>query len=139
MIICMYILSKPHPTVVISAVIGAIIGVVISAVIGAVITCQCSSNVNKPFTFFVLASHFCIATHLKRASRFFSSPSRSLPRSVSNLEGRSVPATPQLTRNGPIGVHVRSVTHQHAHTPLTHSLPGRLNCVPSYCQLVPGS
>ncbi|KAB5567185.1 hypothetical protein PHYPO_G00229880 [Pangasianodon hypophthalmus] len=36
------------------------------------------------------------------------SPSRSLPRSVSNLEGRSVPATPQLTRNGPIGVHVRS-------------------------------
>lgn len=36
------------------------------------------------------------------------SPSRSLPRSMSNLEGRSVPATPQLTRSGPIGVHVRS-------------------------------
>ncbi|XP_062854647.1 coiled-coil domain-containing protein 120 [Trichomycterus rosablanca] len=33
------------------------------------------------------------------------SPSRTLPRSVSNLEGRSVPATPQLTRNG---VHIRS-------------------------------
>lgn len=36
------------------------------------------------------------------------SPSRSLPRSMSNLEGRSVPATPRLTRSGPIGVHVRS-------------------------------
>ncbi|XP_007245887.2 coiled-coil domain-containing protein 120 [Astyanax mexicanus] len=36
------------------------------------------------------------------------SPSRSLPRSMSNLEGRSVPATPLLTRNGPNGVHIRS-------------------------------
>ncbi|XP_066500420.1 coiled-coil domain-containing protein 120 [Hoplias malabaricus] len=36
------------------------------------------------------------------------SPSRSLPRSMSNLEGRSVPATPMLTRNGPNGVHIRS-------------------------------
>uniref|UniRef100_A0A3P8YTR6 Cytohesin Ubiquitin Protein Inducing domain-containing protein n=1 Tax=Esox lucius TaxID=8010 RepID=A0A3P8YTR6_ESOLU len=33
------------------------------------------------------------------------SPSRTLPRSISNVEGRSVPATPLLTRNGPPGVH----------------------------------
>ncbi|XP_043103323.1 coiled-coil domain-containing protein 120 isoform X2 [Puntigrus tetrazona] len=36
------------------------------------------------------------------------SPSHSLPRSVSNLEGRSVPATPLLSRNGIAGVHIRS-------------------------------
>ncbi|KAK2898253.1 hypothetical protein Q8A67_009671 [Cirrhinus molitorella] len=36
------------------------------------------------------------------------SPSHSLPRSVSNLEGRSVPATPLLSRNGITGVHIRS-------------------------------
>ncbi|XP_073675981.1 coiled-coil domain-containing protein 120 [Garra rufa] len=35
------------------------------------------------------------------------SPSHSLPRSVSNLEGRSVPATPLLSRNGITGVHIR--------------------------------
>ncbi|KAG9336026.1 hypothetical protein JZ751_003285 [Albula glossodonta] len=36
------------------------------------------------------------------------SPSRSLPRSISNVEGRSVPATPLLSRTGPSSVHVRS-------------------------------
>lgn len=36
------------------------------------------------------------------------SPSHTLPRSVSNLEGRSVPATPLLSRNGLTGVHIRS-------------------------------
>ncbi|KAK9971018.1 hypothetical protein ABG768_026914 [Culter alburnus] len=36
------------------------------------------------------------------------SPSHSLPRSMSNLEGRSVPATPLLSRNGITGVHIRS-------------------------------
>ncbi|XP_021334040.2 coiled-coil domain-containing protein 120 isoform X2 [Danio rerio] len=36
------------------------------------------------------------------------SPSHSLPRSVSNLEGRSVPATPLLSRNGITGAHIRS-------------------------------
>ncbi|KAG7472669.1 hypothetical protein MATL_G00111380 [Megalops atlanticus] len=36
------------------------------------------------------------------------SPSRSLPRSVSNVEGRSVPATPLLSRTVPTSVHVRS-------------------------------
>ncbi|XP_067270464.1 coiled-coil domain-containing protein 120 isoform X2 [Pseudorasbora parva] len=36
------------------------------------------------------------------------SPSHTLPRSVSNLEGRSVPATPLLSRNGITGVHIRS-------------------------------
>ncbi|KAJ8017301.1 hypothetical protein DPEC_G00016420 [Dallia pectoralis] len=33
------------------------------------------------------------------------SPSRTLPRSISNVEGRSVPATPLLTRNGLPSVH----------------------------------
>ncbi|KAJ8257770.1 hypothetical protein GJAV_G00189510 [Gymnothorax javanicus] len=37
-----------------------------------------------------------------------SSPSRSLPRSISNVEGRSVPATPLLSRTGPTSTHVRS-------------------------------
>uniref|UniRef100_A0A4W4E565 Cytohesin Ubiquitin Protein Inducing domain-containing protein n=2 Tax=Electrophorus electricus TaxID=8005 RepID=A0A4W4E565_ELEEL len=36
------------------------------------------------------------------------SPNRSLPRSTSNPEGRSVPATPMMTRNGRAVVHVRS-------------------------------
>ncbi|XP_051964932.1 coiled-coil domain-containing protein 120-like [Xyrauchen texanus] len=36
------------------------------------------------------------------------SPSHTLPRCVSNLEGRSVPATPLLSRNGITGVHIRS-------------------------------
>ncbi|XP_076860150.1 coiled-coil domain-containing protein 120 [Brachyhypopomus gauderio] len=36
------------------------------------------------------------------------SPNRSLPRSVSNPEGRSVPATPMMTRNGRAVVHIRS-------------------------------
>ncbi|KAG5838887.1 hypothetical protein ANANG_G00228440 [Anguilla anguilla] len=36
------------------------------------------------------------------------SPSRSLPRSISNVEGRSVPATPLLSRTAPTSVHVRS-------------------------------
>ncbi|XP_065126291.2 coiled-coil domain-containing protein 120 isoform X2 [Paramisgurnus dabryanus] len=36
------------------------------------------------------------------------SPSHSLSRSVSNLEGRSVPATPLLSRNGQTGAHIRS-------------------------------
>ncbi|XP_048097943.1 LOW QUALITY PROTEIN: coiled-coil domain-containing protein 120 [Alosa alosa] len=36
------------------------------------------------------------------------SPNRSLPRSVSNLEGRSVPATPLLSRTGPATAHIRS-------------------------------
>ncbi|XP_068598234.1 coiled-coil domain-containing protein 120 [Brachionichthys hirsutus] len=36
------------------------------------------------------------------------SPTHSLPRSASNVEGRSVPATPLLTRTAPINVHVRS-------------------------------
>uniref|UniRef100_A0A1A8FPE1 Coiled-coil domain containing 120 n=2 Tax=Nothobranchius korthausae TaxID=1143690 RepID=A0A1A8FPE1_9TELE len=36
------------------------------------------------------------------------SPSHSLPRSASNVEGRSVPATPLLARTAPISVHVRS-------------------------------
>ncbi|XP_077080447.1 coiled-coil domain-containing protein 120 [Siphateles boraxobius] len=36
------------------------------------------------------------------------SPSHTLPRSVSNIEGRSVPATPLLSRNGITGVHIRS-------------------------------
>ena len=35
------------------------------------------------------------------------SPSHSLPRSASNVEGRSVPATPLLARTAPISVHVR--------------------------------
>ncbi|TRY66547.1 hypothetical protein DNTS_015923 [Danionella cerebrum] len=35
------------------------------------------------------------------------SPSHSLPRSASNVEGRSVPATPLLPRTAPISVHVR--------------------------------
>ncbi len=35
------------------------------------------------------------------------SPSHSLPRSASNVEGRSVPATPLLSRTAPISVHVR--------------------------------
>ncbi|KAG7494139.1 hypothetical protein JOB18_024158 [Solea senegalensis] len=38
------------------------------------------------------------------------SPTHSLPRSVSNVEGRSVPATPLLARTAPISVHVRSDT-----------------------------
>ncbi|KAK0141690.1 Coiled-coil domain-containing protein 120 [Merluccius polli] len=36
------------------------------------------------------------------------SPSHSIPRSASNVEGRSVPATPLLARTAPISVHVRS-------------------------------
>ncbi|KAK5934512.1 hypothetical protein CgunFtcFv8_014906 [Champsocephalus gunnari] len=36
------------------------------------------------------------------------SPTHSLPRSASNIEGRSVPATPLLARTAPISVHVRS-------------------------------
>ncbi|KAM9536545.1 coiled-coil domain-containing protein 120 isoform 1-T11 [Salvelinus alpinus] len=36
------------------------------------------------------------------------SPSHSLPRSASNVEGRSVPASPPLARTAPISVHVRS-------------------------------
>ncbi|XP_056129062.1 coiled-coil domain-containing protein 120 [Lampris incognitus] len=36
------------------------------------------------------------------------SPNHSLPRSASNVEGRSVPATPLLARTAPISVHVRS-------------------------------
>ncbi|KAJ8265091.1 hypothetical protein COCON_G00141900 [Conger conger] len=36
------------------------------------------------------------------------SPSRSLPRSISNVEGRSVPATPLLSRTAPANVHARS-------------------------------
>ncbi|XP_037303832.1 coiled-coil domain-containing protein 120 isoform X2 [Pungitius pungitius] len=36
------------------------------------------------------------------------SPANSLPRSASNIEGRSVPATPLLARTAPISVHVRS-------------------------------
>ncbi|XP_072308054.1 coiled-coil domain-containing protein 120 isoform X2 [Eucyclogobius newberryi] len=36
------------------------------------------------------------------------SPSHSLPQSASNVEGRSVPATPLLARTAPISVHVRS-------------------------------
>lgn len=36
------------------------------------------------------------------------SPTHSLPRSTSNVEGRSVPATPLLARTAPISVHVRS-------------------------------
>ncbi|XP_014021916.2 coiled-coil domain-containing protein 120 [Salmo salar] len=36
------------------------------------------------------------------------SPSHSLPRSTSNVEGRSVPATPLIARTAPISVHVRS-------------------------------
>uniref|UniRef100_A0A8C2ZCY2 Coiled-coil domain containing 120b n=1 Tax=Cyclopterus lumpus TaxID=8103 RepID=A0A8C2ZCY2_CYCLU len=36
------------------------------------------------------------------------SPAHSLPRSASNVEGRSVPATPLLARTAPISVHVRS-------------------------------
>ncbi|XP_062328197.1 coiled-coil domain-containing protein 120 [Osmerus eperlanus] len=36
------------------------------------------------------------------------SPSHSLPRSASNVEGRSVPVTPLLARTAPISVHVRS-------------------------------
>ncbi|XP_036416028.1 coiled-coil domain-containing protein 120 [Colossoma macropomum] len=36
------------------------------------------------------------------------SPSHSLPRSASNVEGRSVPATPLLSRNAPISIHMRS-------------------------------
>ncbi|XP_026024615.1 coiled-coil domain-containing protein 120 isoform X1 [Astatotilapia calliptera] len=36
------------------------------------------------------------------------SPTHSLPRSASNVEGRSVPATPMLARTAPISVHVRS-------------------------------
>lgn len=36
------------------------------------------------------------------------SPTHSLPRSASNVEGRSVPATPLLARTAPISVHVRS-------------------------------
>ncbi|XP_061689498.1 coiled-coil domain-containing protein 120 isoform X2 [Syngnathoides biaculeatus] len=36
------------------------------------------------------------------------SPTHSLPRSTSNMEGRSVPATPLLARTAPISVHVRS-------------------------------
>ncbi|XP_010880235.1 coiled-coil domain-containing protein 120 [Esox lucius] len=35
------------------------------------------------------------------------SPTHSLPRSASNVEGRSVPATPLLARTAPISVHVR--------------------------------
>lgn len=35
------------------------------------------------------------------------SPSHSIPRSASNVEGRSVPATPLLSRTAPISVHVR--------------------------------
>ncbi|XP_031423747.1 coiled-coil domain-containing protein 120 isoform X2 [Clupea harengus] len=35
------------------------------------------------------------------------SPSHSLPRSASNVEGRSVPATPLLSRTAPISIHVR--------------------------------
>ncbi|XP_037535215.1 coiled-coil domain-containing protein 120 [Nematolebias whitei] len=36
------------------------------------------------------------------------SPTHSLPRSASNVEGRSVPATPMLARTAPISVHIRS-------------------------------
>nr|XP_057909586.1 coiled-coil domain-containing protein 120 [Doryrhamphus excisus]XP_057909657.1 coiled-coil domain-containing protein 120 [Doryrhamphus excisus] len=36
------------------------------------------------------------------------SPTHSLPRSTTNAEGRSVPATPLLARTAPISVHVRS-------------------------------
>ncbi|XP_051951025.1 coiled-coil domain-containing protein 120-like isoform X1 [Xyrauchen texanus] len=36
------------------------------------------------------------------------SPNHTLTRSVSNLEGRSVPATPLLSRNGITGLHIRS-------------------------------
>ncbi|XP_072522150.1 coiled-coil domain-containing protein 120 isoform X2 [Salminus brasiliensis] len=36
------------------------------------------------------------------------SPSHSLPRSASNVEGRSVPATPLLSRTAPISIHIRS-------------------------------
>ncbi|KAK2862541.1 hypothetical protein Q5P01_002074 [Channa striata] len=36
------------------------------------------------------------------------SPTHSLPRSASNVEGRSVPATPLLARTAPISVHIRS-------------------------------
>uniref|UniRef100_H3CPE9 Coiled-coil domain containing 120b n=1 Tax=Tetraodon nigroviridis TaxID=99883 RepID=H3CPE9_TETNG len=36
------------------------------------------------------------------------SPAHSLPRSASNVEGRSVPATPLLARTAPMSVHVRS-------------------------------
>ncbi|XP_076863099.1 coiled-coil domain-containing protein 120 isoform X2 [Brachyhypopomus gauderio] len=35
------------------------------------------------------------------------SPSHSLPRSTSNTEGRSVPATPLLSRTAPISIHMR--------------------------------
>ncbi|CAF96883.1 unnamed protein product, partial [Tetraodon nigroviridis] len=35
------------------------------------------------------------------------SPAHSLPRSASNVEGRSVPATPLLARTAPMSVHVR--------------------------------
>ncbi|KAK1800083.1 hypothetical protein P4O66_006142 [Electrophorus voltai] len=35
------------------------------------------------------------------------SPSHSLPRSASNMEGRSVPATPLLSRTAPISIHMR--------------------------------
>ncbi|XP_028853692.1 coiled-coil domain-containing protein 120 isoform X2 [Denticeps clupeoides] len=35
------------------------------------------------------------------------SPSHSLPRSASNVEGRSVPATPLLSRTAPVSIHVR--------------------------------
>ncbi|XP_065097317.1 coiled-coil domain-containing protein 120 isoform X1 [Paramisgurnus dabryanus] len=35
------------------------------------------------------------------------SPSHSLPRSASNVEGRSVPATPLLSRTAPVTVHMR--------------------------------
>uniref|UniRef100_A0A1A7YSV6 Coiled-coil domain containing 120 n=1 Tax=Iconisemion striatum TaxID=60296 RepID=A0A1A7YSV6_9TELE len=38
------------------------------------------------------------------------SPTHTLPRSASNVEGRSVPATPMLARTAPISVHVRSDT-----------------------------
>uniref|UniRef100_A0A3P9LBT0 Coiled-coil domain containing 120 n=1 Tax=Oryzias latipes TaxID=8090 RepID=A0A3P9LBT0_ORYLA len=36
------------------------------------------------------------------------SPTHSLPRSASNVEGRSVPATPLLARTAPVSVHARS-------------------------------
>ncbi|XP_056130748.1 coiled-coil domain-containing protein 120 [Lampris incognitus] len=68
----------------------------------------------------------------RRNSLASNSPSQSLPRGMSNPDGRSVPVTPLLSRNGPITAHIRSdqsealLTHKPLPLPASHHVAPHL-------------
>ncbi|KPP68466.1 coiled-coil domain-containing protein 120-like [Scleropages formosus] len=63
-----------------------------------------------------------------------SSPSRSLPRSMSNVEGRSVPATPLLSRTVPSNGHVRPEAFSSVATQQWPDSPDGPHMVPLHSQ-----